>query len=149
MAIPEFALFLFGLLQRVVCRCVWGESESFSFPLPLLLTSQLDGGSRVLGGLESKERIMGGERERKCLEHFLLGSSQSSPVAWDATTRLNQSRKQHPGCIKRDQDPTQRGFSCKFHTSCFGFFCSQLDFWLLQLRCLDPMAIIGLFPYLM
>lgn len=103
----------------------------------------------MLGGLESKERIMGGGRERKRLEHFLLGSSQSSPVAWDATTQLNQSREQHPGCIKRDQDPTQRGFSCKFHTSCFGFFCSQLDFWLLQLRCLDPMAIIGLFPYLM
>lgn len=74
MAIPEFALFFFfGLLQRVVCRCVWGESESFSFPLPLLLTSQLDGGSRVLGGLESKERIMGGERERKCLPAFSPG----------------------------------------------------------------------------
>lgn len=60
MVLPEFALF-FGLFQRVACPCVWGESDSFSFLLPLvenLLMSQLDGGSRVLGGLESKERIM-------------------------------------------------------------------------------------------
>lgn len=72
MAIPEFALFFWSFPKG---------RESFSFLLPLvenLLMSQLDGGSRVLGGLESKERIMGGEKASQAFAHGLqsvLGSS--------------------------------------------------------------------------
>lgn len=44
--------------------------------------SQLDGGSRVLGRLESKERIMGGEREKASLafSHGLQSVFASSPA---------------------------------------------------------------------
>lgn len=54
--------------------------------------SQLDVSSRVLGGIESRERITGGEREKR-LRHVYVGSSQCSPVAWDATTQLSQVQK--------------------------------------------------------
>lgn len=126
MEILEFSFFLSFQKGLTMCRGVWGESDSFSCLLPLvenLLMNQLDGGSRVLGGIESRERITGGERERQRLKHFLMGSSQSLPVAWDATTQLSQSRKQHPGCIQRDQDQTHGVFSCKCHTSSLGCFC--------------------------
>lgn len=75
--------------------CVLGESESFSFLLPLLLMSQLDGGSRVLGGLESKERFMGGEREKAS-----QASSHRLQPVYASSLGCHHSAKsiqQHPG----------------------------------------------------
>lgn len=59
--------------------------------------SQLDEGSRVLSGIESRERIEGGEREKR-LKHVYVGSSQSSPEL--GMPPLSLARKQHPGCIQ-------------------------------------------------
>lgn len=117
--------------------------------LPLVedfLMSQVDVSSRVLGGIESRERITGGEREKR-LTHVYVCSSQWLPVALDATTQLSQVQKTTSRLDPRRPGP---GFSCKFHTICLGFFLiPRRNFYLLQLLRQEPMTIIALFACLM
>lgn len=81
--------------------------------------NQLEEGSCVLGGMESGEKITGEEREKR-LKHVNVGSSQSSSVAWDATTQRSQVQKK-VSRLQGDRDQTHFDFSCKFHTTCLGF----------------------------
>lgn len=82
--------------------------------------NQLDEGSCVLSEMESGEKVTGGERE-KHLKHVNVGSSQSSSVAWDATTQRSHAQKK-VSRLQGDRDQTHFDFSCKFQTTCLGFF---------------------------
>lgn len=71
--------------------------------------SQLDVSSRVLGGKAEREKITGGEREKR-LQHADVGSSQCSPVAWDATTQLSQVQKTASRLYPRQPGPDSSWF---------------------------------------
>lgn len=116
-SVDRFLHFLFLSFPRGLkcCRGARGESDSFFFffflwsyrllpPVEDFLMSQLDVSSRVLGGIESRERITGGERE-KLLNHVYPVS-----VDWDATTQLSQLQKTASRLYPRRPGPDSSWF---------------------------------------